>query len=79
MERVELAAKSAKGVLGVHDLKAEYLGPNIVHAGFDIEIRKGTPIEEADRIADEVNKAVAKETGCQHCVIHVEPVGTVHV
>jgi len=25
-----------KGVLGVHDLKAEYVGPNVVHTGFHI-------------------------------------------
>jgi len=62
-----------KGVLGVHDLKAEYVGPNIVHTGFHIEVAKGTPIEEADRIAEEVQKKVSHETGCQHCVIHIEP------
>jgi len=78
MERVELAAKSVKGVLDVHDLKAEYVGPNIVHAGFHIEVARGTLIEEADRIAEEVNREVARETGCQHCVIHVEPEDTVH-
>jgi len=73
MEKVESAAKSVKGVLGVHDLKAEYIGPNIVHTGFHIEVAKGTPIEEADRIAHEVNEKVSRETGCQHCVIHVDP------
>lgn len=64
---------SVKGVLGVHDLKAEYIGPNVVHTGFHIEVAKGTPIEEADRIAEEVQKKVSHETGCQHCVIHVDP------
>jgi len=73
MEKVESTAKSVKGVLGVHDLKAEYVGPNLVHAGFHIEVTKGMPIEEADRIADEVKERVSRETGCQHCVIHVDP------
>jgi divalent metal cation (Fe/Co/Zn/Cd) transporter len=50
-EKVESTAKSVKGVLGIHDLKAEYVGPNVVHTGFHIEVAKGTPIEEADRIA----------------------------
>jgi len=62
-----------KGVLGVHELKAEYVGPNVVHTGFHIEVAKGTPIEEADRIAEEVQEKVSRETGCEHCVIHVEP------
>jgi len=73
MEKVELTVKSVKGVLGVHDLKAEYVGPNVVHAGFHIEVAKGTPIEEADRIAEEVQERVSRETGCQYCVIHVDP------
>ena len=73
MERVESTAKSVKGVLGVHDLKAEYIGPNIIHTGFHIEVAKGTLIEEADKIAEEVEERVSRETGCQHCVIHVDP------
>jgi len=73
MEKVESIAKSVEGVLGVHDLKAEYVGPNVVHTGFHIEVAKGTSIEEADRIAEEVKERVSRETGCQHCVIHVDP------
>jgi len=73
IEKIESTAKSVKGVLGVHDLKAEYVGPNVVHTGFHIEVARGTPIEEADRIAEEVKERVSRETGCQHCVIHVDP------
>jgi len=75
MEKVETTARSVEGVLGVLDLKAEYVEPNIIHTGFHIEIARGTPIEEADRIAHEVEARVSRETGCQHCVIHVDPVG----
>ncbi len=73
MSRVESTARSVKGVIGVHELKAEYVGPNTVHAGFHIEVARGTPIEEADRVAEEVNKRIAEETGCQYCIIHVDP------
>jgi len=73
LEKLELTAMSVDGVLGVHDLKAEYVGPNIVHTGFHVEVAKGTPIQEADRIAHEVEKRVSRQTGCQHCVIHVDP------
>ncbi len=76
MEKIELTAKSVSGVLGVHDLRAEYVGPNIVHTGFHIEVARGTPVEEADRIAEEVNEKVGQQTGCQHCVIHVDPAET---
>jgi cation diffusion facilitator family transporter len=73
IEKIESTAKSVKGVLGVHDLKAEYVGPDMVHAGLHIEVARGTTVEEADRIAEEVQAGVNRETGCQHCVIHVDP------
>jgi len=72
MERVKSVAKSVGGVLGVHNLRAEYMGPNMVHTGFHIEVAKGTPIEDADEIAEEVRRRVGLETGCQHCVVHVD-------
>ena len=64
-----------RGVLGIHDLKAEYVGPDIVHVDFHMEVAKGTPIEEADRISHEVDERVSRETSCQYCVIHVDPAG----
>ena len=75
-EKVESTAKSVKGVLGIHDLKAEYVGPNIIQASFHIEVEKGTPVEESDRIAHEVERRVSQEVSCQYCVIHVDPVET---
>lgn len=72
-EKVETTAKSVKGVLGVHDLKAEYVGPNIIQASLHIEVEKETSIVEADRIAHEVEKRVGQEVNCQYCVIHVDP------
>ncbi len=64
MESVESVARSVGGVLSVHDLRAEYVGPVVVHTGFHIEVARGTPIEEADRIAEEVGERVSRETGC---------------
>lgn len=73
LKKVESAAKSVKGVLGIHDLKAEYVAPNIIHADFHLEVAKGTPIEEVNLIVEEVKRKVSKETNCQHCTIHVDP------
>lgn len=74
MEELELTIRSVKGVLGVHDLRAEYVGPNVIHAIFHIEVARETSLEEADRIAHEVEKRVRQRTGCQYCAIHVDPV-----
>jgi divalent metal cation (Fe/Co/Zn/Cd) transporter len=60
---MELTARSVEGVKRVHDLKGEYVGPNVVHTGFHIEVAKGTLVEEAERTAHEVEEKIRKETG----------------
>jgi divalent metal cation (Fe/Co/Zn/Cd) transporter len=56
----------------VHDLRAEYIRPDTVHAGMHIEVRRGLLIEEADDIATEVHQVVRQSIGCRYCVIHVD-------
>ena len=75
LARVERLARSVPGVSGIHELRAEYIGPETVRAGMHIEVQPGLPIEEADRIAEEVRQRVHGETGCRYCVIHVDPAG----
>ncbi len=74
MAEVENLARSVEGVLGVHDLRAEYVGPETVHTGMHIEVQRGLPIEEAARIAEEVRELIHQKTGCLYCVIHVDAV-----
>jgi len=71
--QVESLARSVPGVLGVHDLRAEYIGPDTVHAGMHIQVQRGLPIEEADRIANEVRERVHQGTKPGYCYIHVDP------
>lgn len=73
LAKIESIARSVPGVLGVHDLRAEYIGPETVHAGMHIEVARGTPVEEADRIAEEVEKLIHQGTEPGFCVIHVDP------
>lgn len=73
MTKLEAEARSVPGVLGVHDVRAEYIGPDLVHAGLHIEVQRGTPIEEADRIAAEVEHRIHEGTQSGFCVIHVDP------
>lgn len=67
------SALSVPGVLGVHDLRAEYIGPDVVHAGLHIEVKRGTPIEEAQRLSEEVHDRVHEGKDMGFCVIHVDP------
>ena len=72
LNNIKSIARSVPGVLGVHDLKAEYIGPETVHAGLHIEVAKGTPIEKAERIADEVMHHIHTQDENGFCVIHIE-------
>lgn len=75
LAQLEKTALSVPGVLGVHDVKAEEIGPGIVHAGLHIEVAAGTSIEEADRIAHAVEQKVHADLSPGYCYIHVDPVG----
>jgi len=76
MKKLEDAARSVDGVLGIHGMTAEYVGLGEVNAGFHIEVGGGLSLAEADRISTEVHKRVQEATGCRYCVIHVDPAGT---
>lgn len=73
LKKVKSTAKSVKSVLGVHDLRGEYVGPNMIQASLHIQVAKGTPIEDSDRIAHQVEKEVSENVNCNYCVIHVDP------
>ncbi len=72
LKTIENIALSVDGVLGVHDLRAEYIGPDTVFAGMHVDVKRGTPIEEADRIAEQVRELVHQSVKGGYCVIHVD-------
>jgi len=73
LAKVKSLALSVPGVLGVHDLRAEYIGPDTVHAGMHIEVQRGLPIEQANSIAEEVLQRLHDDADSGYCVIHVDP------
>jgi cation diffusion facilitator family transporter len=73
LARVKEAARSVEGVLDVRELRAEYVGPDIVHAGLHLVVPRGLPVEDAHRIAETVRARVHEETDGHYCVIQVEP------
>jgi divalent metal cation (Fe/Co/Zn/Cd) transporter len=73
MARVEQAARSVAGVMDVRELRAEYVGPDIVHAGLHLVVPRDLPVEEAHRIAETVRHRVHKETNGHYCVIQSNP------
>ena len=76
LAHVEAEARSVEGVLGVHDIRAEYIGPETVHAGLTIAVHPNVSIAEAHRLAEQVRRRIHAETDTGYCVIHVEPTQT---
>ena len=72
LDSIKAVALSVDGVLGVHDLRAEYVGPGTLHADFHIEVNAGASIVEANEIAGEVQSRLEKETDCSYCNVHVD-------
>jgi divalent metal cation (Fe/Co/Zn/Cd) transporter len=59
--------------LDVREVRAEYVGPDIVHAGLHLVVAGSLPVEDAHRIAEAVRARVHQETEGHYCVIQVEP------
>ena len=78
LSRIESIARSVPGVIGVHDMRAEYIGPETVHADMHIEVRRGLPIEEAEVIAEEVTARVHEGANGGFCMVHVDPARNGH-
>jgi cation diffusion facilitator family transporter len=76
MGAIRQAALSTPGVLSVHNLRAEMIGPEIVHTALHIEVKCGMPIEQADAIATEVKACIHKLTNYGYCIVHVDPEGS---
>ena len=73
---VEQAALSVPGVVGVHGIVAEVVGPDAVHAGIRLALPPEMPVAEAARVAEQVRERVHRESKTGYCVIQVEPAAT---
>ena len=70
--QVESLARSLPSVLDIHYLRAEYTGPESVDAGMNIVVRRGTPVAEAVRMAEEVRGRLHSGAASSQCVVRVE-------
>ena len=73
MSKLEQLAMSVEGVKGVHKVRAEYVGPDVIHADLDIEVQRGITIEEANAIGNNVFKKVDATEEFEYCTVHVDP------
>lgn len=74
VEEVKRLALSVPGVQEVHAVQAEFIGPEEVHVILHIRVDPRTPVLEANRIAELVEKRVVHtETNPDFCTVHVDP------
>jgi ferrous-iron efflux pump FieF len=71
--RLSQVASKVQGVLRVSEIKAQVLGEDSVEVHLSIEVRPELTIEQAHKIADEVDTAVRSSTDCSYCMVHVNP------
>jgi cation diffusion facilitator family transporter len=74
--RLENTARSVNGVEGVHGMRAEYIGPDVIHADIHIEVSAKLTLVEAHNIAKKVDALMEPLLGNGICEVHVDPKST---
>lgn len=67
--------RAIKGVVDIHDLRAEYIAPDELYASIHVEVKRGTTVEDADLVAEEVDERLHAAWGCVISTIHMDPEG----
>lgn len=73
MENVKKAALSIKGVKGLNDIRAHYVG-NYFHIELHIEVNKNLSLKAAHDIGKKVEHEVQSLSGVDKAFIHIDPV-----
>jgi cation diffusion facilitator family transporter len=71
---VKLLALSVPGVLGVQEIRAEYIGPDVIHADLHIMVDAGLTVKAADQIAETVVQRVDDATIFDMCTVQLEAI-----
>lgn len=73
--RVEALARTVPAVKAVHDLRAQYVGPDMVNLSLHVEVDPAMTVAEGEEVAKAVRTAIVAETNCSYCVVHIDPLG----
>lgn len=75
MTTVRETAYSVPGVEGVHELRAEYVGPNKIHVVMHLTANPELTLKETYRIIEEVREKIHRQISLQgtYCYIQIEP------
>ena len=74
-ERIEALARTVPAVKAVHDLRAQYVGPETVNLSLHAEVDPMMTVADGEEVAKAVRDTIMAETNCAYCVVHVDPLG----
>lgn len=72
LTEIAQVALSVDGVLDAHDVRAERYGHGMIRCELHITVVRGTPIEEAHRIDQEVRRRIIQIEGMRMCHVHID-------
>ncbi len=74
MEEIKAKTCAAAGVLGIHDIRAHYVG-NYIHVEIHISLNQHLTLTEAHEIGKNVQKAVENIESIHKAFVHIDPTG----
>ena len=72
---IESLARTIPAVKAVHDLRAEYVGPDTVTLSLHVEVDPTMTVADGEEVAKAVRDAIMADKRCAYCVVHVDPLG----
>lgn len=68
-------ARTVPAVQAVHDLRAEYVGPDTVALSLHVEVDPTMTVADGEEVAKAVRDALMADRRVAYCVVHVDPLG----
>lgn len=74
IEEIKAKACAVAGVLGIHDIRAHYVG-NYIHVEIHISLNQCLTLTEAHEIGKNVQRAVGNIESIHKAFVHIDPIG----
>lgn len=71
-EEIERIVLDHEEVLGIHDMIGEYIGPEVIHMDFDMELDPETSLENSDQVVKDVKEKLGEDFS-KDIVVSIHP------
>ena len=73
MEEIKKKARTVSGVMGIHDVRAHYVG-NYIHVEIHISLDQSSTLTKAHAIGKDVQRAVEAIESIHKAFVHIDPI-----